>query len=674
MNLKNFAFVLLALPVWAYTQNQAEPSFAPEKQHQELSRLIGEILRSSPFQPIQIDDEFSQKVYKNYLEALDYNRSYFLDADIREFDQYKLRLDDDLKAGNNEAAYLMYNRFLKRMGERIKYTYSLLKDSFDFSQNDSFMVKREEAAWCQNNQEMDALWLKKIKYEMVGMRVSGKAWKDASEIVRKRYENLEKQLSKTQSEDIYSYYMNAVSEVVDPHTNYFSAKQGDDFKINTSQALEGIGATLQTENDYTKIRELTKGGPAERSKKLKVGDRIVWVAQGMDGEIVDVVGWRIDDVVGKIRGPKGSIVRLGILSANEPSNSTPHIVIIERDKIKLEEQTAKGEVQEIKQDGKKYRIAVITLPAFYYDYSGAQKGEKDFSSSTRDVKRLIEKYKKDGLDAVVLDLRNNGGGSLLEAINLSGLFISKGPVVQVKNADGSLQVEEDHDPSVTWSGPLAVLVNRFSASASEILAAAIQDYRRGLIIGENTFGKGTVQNVVDLNQFMHQRENRVGQLKLTIAKFYRVNGSSTQLKGVQPDISFPSIYEDKEYGEEASPYALAWDQISSSNYQALDMPETIKVALRKKHDERMRKNTEYNYLLDDVINSRSYRMKLYASVNEKQLKEEQDAQSKKNKEREEARKKLLDKEGEDSSKYDLVLKETENILLDYINILLVVKK
>jgi carboxyl-terminal processing protease len=476
-----------------------------------------------------------------------------------------------------------------------------------------------------------------------------------------------KQLVKTQSEDIYSYFMNAVTETVDPHTNYFSPKQGDDFKINTSQALEGIGATLQTENDYTKIRELVKGGPAERSKLLKVGDRIVSVGQGKDGEMLDIVGWRIDDVVSKIRGPKGSIVRLGILGADEPSNAAPHIIQLERDKIKLEDQTAKGEIQKIKNKGKEYKVAVITLPSFYYDFAGAQKGEKNFSSTTRDVRRLIETFKADTIDAVVLDLRNNGGGSLLEAINLTGLFIKSGPVVQVRNSDGSIKVEQDYDNSVTWSGPLAVLVNRFSASASEILAGAIQDYKRGIIIGENTFGKGTVQNVIDLGQYIAlPNGRRVGQVKLTLAKFYRINGSSTQLKGVKPDIEFPSIYADKEYGEEASKYALAWDQINTSRFEPVGMKDNVTLSLYNLHKARMKTNTEYNYLLDDVVGYRAYRLREYATLNLEQLKKEQDEQSKKNKEREEARKKLLNNPKDEQEKYDLILRESEQILVDFI--------
>jgi carboxyl-terminal processing protease len=649
-------------------QTTIRTDFAPEPEHSDVSRLVGQILSSGHYQPATLNDDFSAKVFDNYLKDLDYSRSYFLAADVAEFNFYRSLVDDAIQSGNVEFAFTMYNRFLQRINNRIQYTYKILNgDSINFNTPDSFQVKREEAPWCKDEKELDNLWDKKIKYELVGLKASGKNWKDMTDVIRKRYENLEKQLVKTQSEDIYSYFMNAVTETVDPHTNYFSPKQGDDFKINTSQALEGIGATLQTENDYTKIRELVKGGPAERSKLLKVGDRIVSVGQGKDGEMLDIVGWRIDDVVSKIRGPKGSIVRLGILGADEPSNAAPHIIQLERDKIKLEDQTAKGEIQKIKNKGKEYKVAVITLPSFYYDFAGAQKGEKNFSSTTRDVRRLIETFKADTIDAVVLDLRNNGGGSLLEAINLTGLFIKSGPVVQVRNSDGSIKVEQDYDNSVTWSGPLAVLVNRFSASASEILAGAIQDYKRGIIIGENTFGKGTVQNVIDLGQYIAlPNGRRVGQVKLTLAKFYRINGSSTQLKGVKPDIEFPSIYADKEYGEEASKYALAWDQINTSRFEPVGMKDNVTLSLYNLHKARMKTNTEYNYLLDDVVGYRAYRLREYATLNLEQLKKEQDEQSKKNKEREEARKKLLNNPKDEQEKYDLILRESEQILVDFI--------
>ncbi|MFA7380143.1 MAG: carboxy terminal-processing peptidase [Bacteroidia bacterium] len=649
-------------------QTTIRTNFAPEPEHSDVSRLVGQILSSGHYQPVTLNDDFSAKVFDNYLKDLDYSRSYFLAADVAEFNFYRSLVDDAIQSGNVEFAFTMYNRFLQRINNRIQYTYKILNgDSINFNTPDSFQVKREEAPWCKDEKELDNLWNKKIKYELVGLKASGKNWKDMTDVIRKRYENLEKQLVKTQSEDIYSYFMNAVTETVDPHTNYFSPKQGDDFKINTSQALEGIGATLQTENDYTKIRELVKGGPAERSKLLKVGDRIVSVGQGKEGEMLDIVGWRIDDVVGKIRGPKGSIVRLGILGADEPSNAAPHIIQLERDKIKLEDQTAKGEIQKIKNKGKEYKVAVITLPSFYYDFAGAQKGEKNFSSTTRDVRRLIENFKADTIDAVVLDLRNNGGGSLLEAINLTGLFIKSGPVVQVRNSDGSIKVEQDYDNSVTWSGPLAVLVNRFSASASEILAGAIQDYKRGIIIGENTFGKGTVQNVIDLGQYIAlPNGKRVGQVKLTLAKFYRINGSSTQLKGVKPDIEFPSIYADKEYGEEASKYALAWDQINTSRFEPVGMKDNVTLSLYNLHKARMKTNTEYNYLLDDVVGYRAYRLRDYATLNLDQLKKEQYEQTKKNKEREEARKKLLNNPKDEQEKYDLILRESEQILVDFI--------
>jgi carboxyl-terminal processing protease len=660
-----FSTILLSglVPISAQDVKQ----FYPEPEHQAVTKTITEILANDHYHPATMDDGFSQKVFDLYLKDLDYSRSYFLITDIKDFDQHRGRIDDYLRAGDVKFAFDMYNTFLERIYARINYATKVLNgDSLDFSVNDSFQVKRENANWCNNEFEMDKLWLSKIKYELVGLKSSGKTWKEATDVIRKRYENLQKNLGKTKSEDIYSFFMNAVTEVVDPHTNYFSPSQGDDFRISTSQALEGIGATLGVESEYTTIRELVKGGPAERSKKLKVGDRVVSVGQGKDGEMVDVVGWRIDDVVSKIRGPKGTIVKLGVLGANLPTNATPVIIFIERDKIKLEEQAAKGEVHDVVRDKKKYKVGLITLPSFYLDYAGYQRGEKDYSSTTRDIKRILEDFKKQKVQGVVLDLRNNGGGALQEAINLTGLFITSGPVVQVRYGNGRVEVDEDTDNSVTWDGPLIVLVNRFSASASEIFAGAIQDYHRGIIVGENTFGKGTVQQVADLNAIVNVPGKRVGQLKLTMAKFYRVSGNSTQLKGVTPDILFPGIYSDKEYGEEASEFALEWDQIARSAYKSLPANEQLILKIKKQHEDRMKNNAEYNFLLEDVIGFRAFRLKEYATLNETKLKKEQDEQSAKNKAREEARKKLLGDTKNENEKYDLILKEGEQMVLDYL--------
>lgn len=635
----------------------------PEDKHGTISQTVATLLSNSAYHKVEINDALSKKVFKEFLADVDRNRSFFLKSDIDEFQKSETDIDDYLKTGKIDFAYKVYNRFLKRADERISYTFELLKDSMDFSTNDSFQIRRKDADWVSSTDEMNTLWRNKIKYECIGMLATGKNWKTTSDVVYKRYNNFRKQLVKTKNEDVFSLFMNSFTTIIDPHTNYFSPRVAEDFNINSSLSLEGIGATLQTEGEYTKVREVVKGGPADKCGEVFANDRIVAVAQGDDGEFIDLIGWRIDDVVSKIRGKKGTVVRLKMIDAKASATDPNKIVRIVRDKIKLEEQAAKGSIEELKRGKTTYKAAVIKVPSFYYDYQGARKGDKDFKSTSRDVKNIIDSLSKKGIDGVVLDLRNNGGGALLEAIKLTGLFIKTGPVVEIRNIDGSIDVEKDKDASVAYGGPLVVLVNRFSASASEIVSAAIQDYNRGVVVGEQTHGKGTVQNLVDLDRFIPLKDGaKAGQLKVTIAKFYRINGSSTQIKGVIPDVALPSLYADKEFGEDESPYALPWDQIRGTNYVKVTDLNTMRGDLVKKHGKRMKKDAAYLYLLEDIKNFQKSRQRAYVSVSLDKYKQEIEENEKKNKKREKAVEKL-----EKKGKYhkDLILHEGLEILLDF---------
>ena len=664
-------FVAITLSVFALTSSVFAndstkvvlKNFEPESQHPVLYQLVGQILNSYHLRKLSIDDKLSSNLLDAYLENLDPGKMYFLKQDIEQFEQFRYKLDDDLMMGNVQKAFDMYNLYQKRLEERIYFTKDLLKSNFDFTAQDSLLTNRENATWCLNYKEYDLLWKRKIKMEFLQLKSGGKDPKVCATDLTKRYDNLLKQLSKTKNEDVFSFFANSLTEIADPHTNYFSPRMAEDFNTSMSLSLEGIGATLQTENEYTKIREVVKGGPADRSKQVHANDKIVAVGQGKEGEMVSILDWRIDDVVSLIRGKKGTIVRLEIIAA-DATNAKTQIIEITRDKIVLEDQSAKGSIKEAELNGKKIKVGVISIPTFYLDFAGMQRKDPNYKSTTKDVKRLISELKKDSAEAFIIDLRNNGGGSLQEAVELTGLFIKKGPVVQVKDAYGVASSEEDRDDNIFWDGPMMVMVNRFSASASEIFAAAIQDYHRGIVVGEKTYGKGTVQNMTDLNQFMMMDGKKLGQVKITIAKFYRISGGSTQHKGVIPDIEFPSIYASKEYGEEASKYALPYDEIAAVSYKALPDNKSAINTLKVSHLERMKSEPEYAYLLEDIKLFNEAKERNYTSLNEEIYNAELNAEDARKKKRDEERKKINET---NKVEPNLILDESLKILLESMN-------
>lgn len=629
----------------------------PEPQHPMVFSTAMQLVASYHYQKPTINDQFSSNAFDNYIKDLDPSKVYFLKSDIAEFEKYRYAIDESIFSGDVKPGFEIFNRYQQRLQERINYAFLLLNDStqFDFTANDSFMVEREKASFANNIDELNALWKLKLKYECLPSKVQGKDFKTYSETIRKRYDNLLKLSSKTKSEDVFQLYANSLTELADPHTNYYSPRASADFNTQMSLSLEGIGATLQTENEYTKIREVVKGGPADKSKKIHAGDRIIGVAQG-DSDIVNVVDWRLDDVVSLIRGKKGTIVRLEIIPASEPNKTK--IIEIKRDKIVLEDQSAKSSVKEITRDGKTYKYGVISLPTFYIDFAAARKGDPNYKSTTRDVKKLIAELKKQKVDGLIIDLRNNGGGSLQEAVELTGLFIKTGPVVQVKDGAGGLKDETDRNPEVFYDGPLTVLVNRFSASASEIFAAAMQDYGRGVVVGEKTYGKGTVQNMVAVNEFVQYNGKPLGEVKLTIAKFYRITGSSTQHRGVIPDVELPSLYAAKEFGEDASKYALPWDQISPTKYEPVNLVTNKLGDIRSKHMQRMSGNKEYAYLQQDINFFKEHNEKLYQTLNEVEYKKQNDKIDADKKSREDERK------ARKATNPDLIMDEAMEVMCD----------
>jgi len=623
-----------------------------------------------------LDDSLSGVIFDRYLKTLDGAKSYFTASDINDLEKYRYSFDDNINEGNLEPAYKIFNLFRDRLRERIKFIDKLLDNEFDYTQDEVLIVDRENSTWAADNAELNELWRKRIKNDALSRKLNGETWDKIASNLKKRYQNFERTIIQYNSEDVFQLVMNAYTESIDPHSNYLSPITSDNFKIDMTRSLEGIGAQLQTEDEYTKVAEIIVGGPAHKAGELKRDDRIIGVAQGEDGEMADVIGKKINDVVSLIRGKKGTTVRLQILPAADGVNAVPKEIIIVRERIKLEEQSAKKEIINIENRSVNYSLGVISIPAFYLDYEGQQKGLKDFKTTTGDVRKLLKELKEEKVDGVIIDLRNNGGGSLNEAIELTGLFIKDGPVVQVKNSDGVVDVADDPDPDEVYSGPLAVLVNRFSASASEIFAGAIQDYQRGIIIGEQTFGKGTVQNLIDLNRLMRRNDQKMGQVKLTIAKYYRITGGSTQHLGVVPHIEFPSAFDAKEFGESAQSNALPWDQIAAADYKLAGQIESLLQVLLNNHNQRMAQSAEYSYLIEDINEYKEQREKKTISLNEEVRKKEKEDLEENRFQRENERRKikgikLLDK-GEKippaDEKDDFLLNEAGHILIDLIKL------
>lgn len=646
----------------------------PDETYKRECQVITQFLSFYHYKKQPLNDSVSAVIFKEYIEALDNSKLYFVKSDIQKFEKYKTQMDDFLKSGNLVPAFEIFNVFKKRLGERVRYVDDLLKQKFDFTVKESFAPDREKADWAQSSAELDELWRLRIKNDVLNMTLAGKDWKNTQDLLTKRYHNYHKIILQYEAEDVFALFMNAFTQVYDPHTDYFSPSASENFNIAMKLSLEGIGATLRQDGDYTTVASIVPGGPAYKSGLLHEEDKIIGVAQGEDGEMVDVIGWRLDDAIQLIRGKKGTLVRLQILKAKDSPSDPPTEIKIVREEVQLKEQAAKDEILNVEENGMNFKLGVIKLPSFYTDFEGQQKGKPDYTSTTRDVKNILNKLKEQKVDGVILDLRNNGGGSLQEAIQLTGLFIKNGPVVQVKNSANNIEIDQDPDPNIIYDGPLAVIVNRFSASASEIFAAAIQDYGRGLILGSNTYGKGTVQNMIDLNRAIQVPNKKLGQLKLTIAKFYRITGSTTQLLGVKPDINFPSQFNAKEFGESSQPSALPWDQIPSAQFKRFSDLSKSFPSLQKKHDDRIKKDPEYQYLLQDVEEFAKNREKKEISLNETIRRQERDEAELKRKQKEEERAKYLGIKIEEKKEVtvpvtnasDYELKESGRILADLI--------
>jgi len=616
------------------------------------------------YKKVPFNDSLSSVIFDEYIESLDPGKNYFLKSDITEFEKYRENVLDDLKEGDLSVMFHIFNVYQQRYLERLRYAASQVKTDFDFSVDESYTYNREKEDWFASNEEAEQVWKKRVKYDMLTLKLSrtGDDKEDQAknvETLSNRYENIISQAEKTNANDAFQIMMNAFTGAIDPHTNYFNPSFAQAFNEDMARTFEGIGARLQMENEVVKILEILPGGPAFRDKSLQVDDRIVGVAQG-DEEFVDIIGWRLDNAVAKIKGPKGTIVRLKVIPAGQELTSKPKIVSLTRDKIEMEESKAKKEIKLVTgDDGKQYKVGIIKIPGFYLDFKAYNAKDPNYNSTTRDVKKILDTLNQEKVDGVLVDLRSNGGGSLLESIELTGLFIDQGPVVQVRDTRNRVEVNSDDEPGTAYDGPLGVMIDRFSASASEIFAAAIQDYGRGIVLGTQSYGKGTVQSAIDMARIISpanrlllkassdEREAvmegapEFGQINITLAKFYRINGSSTQHKGVVPDIEFPMVYPADKYGESSEPAALPWDQIKPTKYSPVNDLSALVDKLNKEHLTRMESSPEYKNLLEDIAYLKEKENETQVTLQEAKLKKERDANEKRVKNRTQQRRLAL---------------------------------
>jgi carboxyl-terminal processing protease len=595
-------------------------AISPSDSQRATARKIGRILEDQHYSRAAIDDKMSDTIYQRYLEFLDGQRSYFLASDIEEFNAYRSQFGEMIRTGNIDPAYLIFARFQQRNRERIQHALTLLQNEPDWTLNESFEFDRTKAPWPADQATMDELWRKRVKNDMLSLMLTGKNWQEASDVLRKRYERVLKRVDQVTNEDVFENLMNAYARAFDPHSSYFSPRSSEEYRIQMSLTYDGIGASLQLVDDYVTIMSVLDGGPAAVAGTLKINDRITGVGQGHEGPFTDVIGWRLDDVVQLIRGKAGTSVRLQVLPAGAAPGTPEEVREFVRNKVTLEAQAAHKEVKSVVRDGRTLKIGVITVPGFYQDIAAQSAGDENYRSTTRDVLKLLTQLKSENIDGLVLDLRNDGGGYLPEATALTGLFIDHGPVVQLRDTSGRLEVLDDPETAPAYNGPLGVLVDRLSASASEIFAGAIQDYHRGVILGQTTFGKGTVQSLMPLDRWPQQQGGN-GQLTVTIGKFYRVTGESTQHRGVEPDVALASPLDTKEIGESALESALPWDRIAGVPFKTSTGVPPVS-ALAVEEDARAQHDPDYRWLMSDIAAIDSVREQRNVSLNLKVRREE----------------------------------------------------
>jgi carboxyl-terminal processing protease len=659
-------------PVAKAVATASAQELAPTERHRRVSKLVSNVIERSHYRQSPINDPVSSLVLDRFLEQLDTSRSYFLASDIAEFERFRYRLDDAVQSGQLEPVFTIFNRFQQRNRERINYALELLNTEPDFTIDETFEFDRSKAPWPKSEAEINEIWRKRVKNDAVSLMLTEKTWAETRDILKKRYERVLKRNEQVTSDDIFEVFMNSFAHVFDPHSSYFSPRNSEEYKIQMSLSYEGIGATLQLVDDYVTVINVLPGGAAAVAGTLSANDRIIAVGEGKKGKMVDVIGWRLDDVVQIIRGKVGTTVRLQILPGGAAPGSPEKTIELVRSKVTLDAQAAQKDVRKVERDGRDVVVGVINVPSFYQDFDARSAGAPDYRSTTRDVRKLIEELKAEGMESLIIDLRGNGGGHLTEATALSGLFIPQGPIVQLRETGGRVEVLDDPEEGVAWDGPLVVLVDRLSASASEIFAAAIQDYGRGIIVGQQTFGKGSVQNLYPLDRYALGNDPGFGQLTVTIGKYYRVTGESTQHRGVQPDIPMPTAISLEDVGESTRESALPWDRIRPVEFGREPPLATTIAALTRAHEQRIAQDSDFQALLAELAAYEKVRTKKTVSLNLATRIAEREQMEKERLERENARRaargeppikqltELTDKDAPDA-----VLAETAQIAADF---------
>ncbi|MEM7283452.1 MAG: carboxy terminal-processing peptidase [Pseudomonadota bacterium] len=659
-----------------------EISTRPTERHARISKMITQLFERNHYQQKKINDALSSDIYDRYLEALDGNRRYLLEEDVLAFEKYRYKLDDYVRQGNMYPVFEMFDVYKARAQFRVSYALDLLETEPDFEIDEIYEFDRTEAPWAKNEAELNEIWRKSVKSDALSLMLADRGWEETQEVLEKRYRRVLKRFDQINSDDIFETFVNAYADTLDPHSSYFSPRNSEEYRIQMSLSYEGIGASLALEDDYVKVLAIIPGGPAAAAETIKPNDRITAVGQDGKEELVDVVGWRLDDVVQLIRGKRGTNVRLQLLRAGALPGDQEEIVTLMRDKVKLEEQAAKSEVLKVPHEGEDISVGVIEIPTFYRDYDAYARGEKDFRSTTADVAKLITELEEQGVEGLIVDLRGNGGGHLREAIELTGLFIESGPVVQLRDTRQTVQKLDDDDPRVAYHGPVAVLVNRFSASASEIFAAAIQDYGRGIVIGQRTYGKGTVQNLYNLDRRGLSRwlggdesGEGFGQLTLTMGKYYRVSGESTQHRGVMPDIALPSSIDDEDVGESTQETALPWDEIDSTDFPTISSLDGTIASLTQTHTDRVAEDPDFRYLVGRVEAQDAQREKTFVSLNINDRREERESLRQAQLDRENKRRAAQGlepietmEEFEASERPDIQLNEAASVVADWVKL------
>ena len=616
---------LLGLLFACITAAHSAP-IVPDAQAAKAASMAADLLSRYHYKPTPVDEALSGKIFDQYLKALDPEKLFFIQADIDELAPARSKLGTDMLNGELGRPFEIFNLYVKRAVERLAFARNLLKGGFTFDSAESYQFVRNKQGWSKTEADVLDLWRKRVKNDWLRLKLAGKDDKSIVDLLGKRYDNSLKRLGRLNNEDAFNTYMNAYTMAIEPHTNYMAPRTAANFDISMRLSLVGIGAVLVEVDEYTTIRELMAGGPAALSGQLKVGDRIVGVAQGDAGTMTDIMGARLDDSVTLIRGAADTVVRLEVLPADAGPDGKHKVVSLVRKPISLQDQSAKSSVQTITDGALIRKIGVITLPSFYEDFAAKQKGITGYKSTSRDVAVLIKELKDKKVDAILMDLRNNGGGSLSEAIELTGFFTGKGPVVQVRDAKGQIRIESSPQSQPAWEGPLAVLINRNSASASEIFAAAIQDYGRGLVLGEPSFGKGTVQTMINLDRIAKSEKPQLGEIKLTIAQFFRINGGTTQLRGVTPDVTFPTVMETGEHGESSYDNALPWVQIPAAKFSPNGTLQDLLPILVGQHKLRVKNEKDFQYLQEDIAEFNLKRKRNELSLNEAERRKEKQAQ------------------------------------------------